>query len=71
MPHKNELKRTGTPRRAKIFKSHKSWRVLCKLGFHVPVKMMVTDEVYEVYCQQCMKDLKPEDWDKVWKGCYD
>jgi hypothetical protein len=37
----------------------------------VPVKMMVTDELFEVYCQECMKDLKPEDWDKVWNGCYD
>ncbi len=58
------------PLYAKVFKTGKSRKIICKLGFHVPVKCMVTKELFLVSCQECGEDLTPEDWDRFWKRAY-
>lgn len=48
-------------------------KATCRLGLHVPVKasdarMGNNERVSDVFCQECMKDLALEEWNKFWKG---
>jgi hypothetical protein len=34
----------------------------CILGFHVPVRIDYPGGLYEICCQNCTKQMKPEEW---------
>jgi hypothetical protein len=61
---------------AKVSRGRNWQKLMCKTGRHIPVKCYHRKDhpdpefydIFEVFCQECAKDLLPEEWNKFWKG---
>ena len=54
--------------RSRVMARGRANRLLCKLGYHIPVKMV--DEKsgnFEVFCQECARDLPESAHDKFFE----
>ena len=55
---------------AKVSRGRNWQRICCKLGKHIPVGAtgLLSHEIDEVFCQECVQELTIADWNKFWKG---